>query len=127
MTQEDLEAVLWPANISGPTILNYMLVVRFHMIVCLVTTDMPVDEDWVSATARRVIPLFPSHRVTVRPTEVLSPLASLSGDLGWKLSRVLNLDDERAWDRLPALMHKVVEDSLREFSRVEDGLADELR
>lgn len=121
MTQEDFEAALWPPHLPGPTILNYMLIVGRHTIICLVTTDLPVDHEWASATAVRIRPLFPPYGVVVRPIAALSPLASLSGDLGWKLSRVLKLDDEKAWDRLPASMKNVVEAAFADFSRVGDG------
>ncbi|MBO0867628.1 MAG: phenylacetate--CoA ligase family protein [Micromonosporaceae bacterium] len=116
--QELLEAALWSGAAAGPTVLNYMLVVRDDAVVCLVTTDVPADDGWVRETAARVAPLFPSHRIAVRPVEVLSPLASLSGDLGWKLSRVLDLSQQQAWDRLPAQLRGVVRDTFDEISEV---------
>ncbi|MEV6258547.1 phenylacetate--CoA ligase family protein [Nocardia sp. NPDC051929] len=99
--QEDLEAALWSDMDPGPIVLNYMLLVRGSMITCMVTTDQPPNHTWASETARRISPFFPTHRILVQPVPTLSPLASLSGDLGWKLSRVLDLDDAKAWDRLP--------------------------
>jgi phenylacetate-CoA ligase len=116
--QERLEAALWSSEVPGPTVLNYMLVVREDAVVCLVTTDVPVDEDWERQMAARIGPLFPAHRVAVRPVEVLSPLSSLSGDLGWKLSRVLDLSDKQAWARLPAELRPVVRDTFDEISEV---------
>src|SRR5690606_1734349 len=41
--QEDLEAALWTDGGAGPTVLNYMLVVRGDSIICFVTTDLPAD------------------------------------------------------------------------------------
>lgn len=116
--QEDLEAAIWADGIRGAIVLNYMLVIRGDEIVCLVTTDRPVDAGWAGDTARRIRPVFPGRRLTVRPVDALSPLASLSGDLGWKLSRVLDLGQERAWDRLPAAIAAVVRDGLGEFREV---------
>lgn len=116
--QEFLEAVLWSDHAPGPTVLNYMLVIDGDAIVCLVTTDLPADAGWAGQLAARVAPLFPTYRVAVRPVDVLSPLSSLSGDLGWKLSRVLDLTDERAWDRLPASLRAVVRNTLNEIREV---------
>lgn len=116
--QEFLEAALWSDQAPGPTILNYMLVIRDEAIVCLVTTDVPADNGWAEQVATRVAPLFPTHRVAVRPVDVLSPLSSLSGDLGWKLSRVLDLTDEGAADRLPAALRAVVQDTFNEIREV---------
>src|SRR5690606_22281968 len=116
--QESLEEALWSDQTPGPTVLNYMLVIRDDAIVCLVTTDVPADDGWARQVAGRLAPLFPTHRVAVRPVDVLSPLSSLSGDLGWKLSRVLDLRDERAWDRLAAPLRAVVRDALDEVREV---------
>ncbi|WP_329792518.1 hypothetical protein V1227_11595 [Lentzea sp. DG1S-22] len=110
--QEDLESVLWADGLSDTTILNYMLVIHEDEIVCLVTTDVLPDSGWADRTARRIAHLFPCHHLTVRPVEVLSPLTTLSGDLGWKLSRVLDLGDTGAWSRLPASMSHVVKETL---------------
>lgn len=116
--QEFLETVLWSDQLPGPTVLNYMLVIQSDAIVCLVTTDVPADDGWARRMAQRIAPLFPIHRVAVRPVDVLSPLSSLSGDLGWKLSRVLDLTDERAWDRLPATLRAVVQATFKEIREV---------
>ncbi|MFI2211395.1 phenylacetate--CoA ligase family protein [Streptomyces sp. NPDC020141] len=98
--------------IPGPQILNYMLILRDRAVVCLVTTTGPAGPDWTGATTARLAGLFPGRELTVRPVEKLPPLASLGQYLGWKLSRVLDLDDERNWDRLPAPIRGVVEESL---------------
>ncbi|WP_405660259.1 hypothetical protein OG379_06455 [Streptomyces sp. NBC_01166] len=114
--QNDFEAGLWPEEHTGPTVLNYMLVIRGTAIVCLATTDVPVDEAWSRATAERIGGLFPGYELVLRPVETLPPLASLGQYLGWKLSRVLDLNDARNWDRLPAPIRGVVEASLAGFA-----------
>jgi phenylacetate-CoA ligase len=116
--QNDLEAALWADGVPGPMVLNYMLVIRGEEIVCLVTTNQPADTTWASETAQRLGVLFPTQRLTVRPVDVLSPLSSLSGDLGWKLSRVLDLGDERMWCRLPAPVAAVVRETVDQFREV---------
>jgi hypothetical protein len=63
-------------------------------------------------------PVFPTHRVSVRAVEVLSPLASLTGDLGWKLSHIVDLEDHTMHDRLPAHIASVVDDAFAEFQGV---------
>lgn len=118
--QNDFEAGLWPEEHSGPTVLNYMLVIRGTAIVCLATTDAPVDEAWSRATAERLGGLFPGYDLVLRPVEKLPPLASLGQYLGWKLSRVLDLNDVRNWDRLPDPIRGVVEASLADFASVSE-------
>jgi len=77
---------------------------RQYGIGAPVTTDRSVQARWAREMAGRLGMLFPVQRVTVRPVDVLPPLASLSGDLGWKLSRVLDFEDERMWHRVsPAI------------------------
>jgi phenylacetate-CoA ligase len=114
--QNDFEAGLWPPEHTGPTVLNYMLVIRGRAIVCLATTNVPVDETWTRATAERIGGLFPGYELALQPVERLPPLASLGQYLGWKLSRVLDLNDARNWDRLPDPIRGVVETTLAEFA-----------
>lgn len=113
--QNDVEAALWPEEHTGPTVLNYMLVIRGRAVVCLATTDVPVDDPWTQATADRVAPLFGDYELALRPVEKLPPLASLGQYLGWKLSRVLDLNDARNWDRLPDPIRGVVETTLADI------------
>lgn len=110
--QEDVESALWVDGSPDATVLNYMLVIREDEIVCLVTTDVLPDNGWADRTASRIAHVFPAHHLTVRPVEVLSPLTTLSGDLGWKLSRVLDLGDIGAWSRLPTSLSHVVKETL---------------
>ena len=51
----------------------------------------------------------------MRPVEKLPPLASLGQYLGWKLSRVLDLNDEANWGRLPEPIGGLVAESLRQL------------
>ncbi|MGW3950958.1 phenylacetate--CoA ligase family protein [Streptomyces sp. NPDC004752] len=113
--QNDFEAALWPEEHTGPTVLNYMLVIRGRAVVCLATTDVTVDDLWTRATADRVAPLFGGYELALRPVEKLPPLASLGQYLGWKLSRVLDLNDARNWDRLPDPIRGVVETTLADI------------
>ncbi|UXX96651.1 hypothetical protein N7U49_41775 [Streptomyces sp. AD2-2] len=113
--QNDFEAALWPEEHTGPTVLNYMLVIRGRAVVCLATTDVTVDDAWTRATADRVAPLFGGYELVLRPVEKLPPLASLGQYLGWKLSRVLDLNDARNWDRLPDPIRGVVETTLADI------------
>ncbi|MFH8798762.1 phenylacetate--CoA ligase family protein [Streptomyces sp. NPDC017936] len=113
--QNDFEAALWPEEHTGPTVLNYMLVIRGRAVVCLATTDVTVDDAWTRATADRVAPLFGGYELALRPVEKLPPLASLGQYLGWKLSRVLDLNDARNRDRLPDPIRGVVETTLADI------------
>ncbi|MBW4721479.1 phenylacetate--CoA ligase family protein [Saccharothrix obliqua] len=110
--QNDVEDALWTEELPGGAVFNYMLVVRGKQVVVLVTTDGSGEARWSDALARRIAPLFPGHEVSVRPVDTLPPLAALGQYLGWKLSRVLDLDDERNWDRLPEPIRSVVRRSL---------------
>ncbi|MEV5880320.1 AMP-binding protein [Streptomyces sp. NPDC052101] len=113
--QNDLEAALWSTELPEHTVFNYMLVVRDRGVVLLVTTDGRPQESWTAVVAERLAPLFPGLAVSVRPVETLPPLASLGQYLGWKLSRVLDLNDERNWSRLPEPINTVVAESLRQL------------
>ncbi|CAL2064289.1 MULTISPECIES: phenylacetate--CoA ligase family protein [Streptomyces] len=119
--QNDLEAALWSTELPGHTVFNYMLVVRDRGVVLLVTTDGTPDETWNAVVAERLAPLFPGLAVSVRPVETLPPLASLGQYLGWKLSRVLDLNDERNWARLPEPINAVVAESLRQLGTGSDA------
>ncbi|MFG2605966.1 phenylacetate--CoA ligase family protein [Streptomyces sp. NPDC048514] len=122
--QNDLEAALWSAPLPDHTVFNYMLVVRDRSVVLLVATDGEPDTAWCEGLARRLGPLFTGLTVTVRAVETLPPLASLGQYLGWKLARVLDLNDEANWGRLPEPVDALVAESLR---RVEEGAADARR
>ncbi len=114
--QEDFEAALWSDPLAGgqpgPTVLNYMLVLRGTDVVCLVTTDEVPGLGWPQVTARRLSGLFEGRNLVVRSVESLPPLASLGSYVGWKLSRVLDLGDPRMWERLPAPIDVVVRETL---------------
>ncbi len=112
--QDDLEAALWDEPLPGTTIFNYMLVVRGRGVVCLVTTDRAPEDGWTTHVTDRLRPLFDGYDVAVRPVKKLPPLASLGQYLGWKLSRVLDLNDERNWARLPEPIHSIVKATLAE-------------
>jgi phenylacetate-CoA ligase len=121
--QNDLEAALWAEPLTGGTVFNYMLVVRGTAVVVLVTTDGAGDPPWSAELTDRLRPLFGGYDVRVRPVPTLPPLASLGQYLGWKLSRVLDLGDEKNWDRLPAPILAVVRQTMAE---IDDGLRVEL-
>ncbi|UMP07001.1 phenylacetate--CoA ligase family protein [Amycolatopsis sp. EV170708-02-1] len=113
--QEDVEALLWSENsaeVEHFTVLNYMLVLRGPDVVCLLTTDREPDEPGLDAVRRRLAPLFDGRTLAVRTVPVLPPLAFLGSYLGWKLSRLVNLDDAAMMDRLPPPIAEVVRDSL---------------
>ncbi|GGZ29491.1 hypothetical protein GCM10010387_23580 [Streptomyces inusitatus] len=105
-----------PPVLNAPLVLNYMLVIRDRTILCLVTTTGPADRHWTETTTARLAALFPGRELALRPVEKLPPLASLGQYLGWKLSRVLDLGDERNWDRLPAPIRGVVEETLAAYA-----------
>ncbi|MGW1108981.1 phenylacetate--CoA ligase family protein [Streptomyces sp. NPDC002540] len=111
--QEDFEAALWPGDEAGPTVLDYMLVVRHPDVVCLATVDRTPGEAWSSATARRLGALFTGHRFALRTVDRLPPSAALGAYVGWKLSRVLDLDGAAPiWDQLPPPLAAVITESL---------------
>jgi phenylacetate-CoA ligase len=113
--QNDLEAALWSSELPGHIVFNYMLVLRANGIVLLVTTDGRPDDAWSARLGERLAPLFEGYEITVRPVEKLPPLASLGQYLGWKLSRVLDLNDEANWGRLPEPIGGLVAASLRQL------------
>jgi phenylacetate-CoA ligase len=116
--QEDVESALWSENSPEPgrfTVLNYMLVLRGPDIVCLLTTDREPEEPGLDAVRRRLAALFDGHNLSVRTVPTLPPLASLGSYLGWKLSRLVDLDDPAMTDRLPPPIAEVVRVSLAEI------------
>ncbi|WP_063011767.1 phenylacetate--CoA ligase family protein [Nocardia kruczakiae] len=114
--QNDLEAAVWEQPLPAATVFNYMVVVRGRQVVFLVTYDGDPAGPWTDVLAGRLRALFGREEVTVRPVPVLPPLASLGQYLGWKLSRVLDLDDEKNWDRLPAPIDAVVRQTIAELA-----------
>ncbi|MFE5563903.1 phenylacetate--CoA ligase family protein [Amycolatopsis japonica] len=116
--QEDVEALLWPSDPTGVVVLNYMLVLSGDLAVCLVTTDRRPDPDWHTALERRLATLSPASRLAVRVVEALPPLSNMGSYVGWKLSRVLDLEDSSAWHRLPEPIRAVLEQTLTELDAV---------
>ena len=116
--QEDVESVLWNENSSKAgqfTVLNYMLVLRGPDVVCLLTTDREPEAPDLAAVRRRLAGLFDGHDLSVRTVRTLPPLASLGSYVGWKLSRLVDLDDPAMTDRLPPPIAEVVRVSLAEI------------
>jgi phenylacetate-CoA ligase len=114
--QNDVEASMWAPTAPRPIVLNYMLILRGDDVLCLTTTDEPPAPSWAEEMAARLADLFPGKRLAVRAVEQLPPLASLGQYLGWKLSRVLDLDEERNWGRLPAPIADIVQKTLAELA-----------
>ncbi|UUV31542.1 hypothetical protein NQK81_43540 [Amycolatopsis roodepoortensis] len=114
--QGDLEAALWADEPVGGTVFNYMMVVKNHRVLVLVTTDGDGSDEWSARLAGKLRPLFGSYEVLVRAVPTLPPLASLGQYLGWKLSRVLDLNEERNWDRLPEPILAIVQATLLEVA-----------
>ena len=112
--QEDFEAELWSGAGGGSIVLDYMLVVRGHEVVCLVTTDQPPSGSWVAATTDRLGSSFAGRRFGIGVVDALPPLASMGSYAGWKLSRVLDLDNTRAWSGLPAPIEAVLRQTLQQ-------------
>jgi len=116
--QEDVESALWPENSTEMgyfTVLNYMLVLRGPDVVCLLTTDREPEEPGLDAVRRRLAALFDGHNLSIRTVPALPPLASLGSYLGWKLSRLVDLDDPAMTDLLPPPIAEVVRVSLAEI------------
>ncbi|MFF0063853.1 phenylacetate--CoA ligase family protein [Streptomyces sp. NPDC005279] len=114
--QNDVEAMMWSPDAPKPVVLNYMLILRAGDVVCLTTTDEPPGGGWSEEMAARLAELFPGRRLVARAVEQLPPLASLGQYLGWKLSRVLDLDEERNWDRLPGPIEVIVRQTLDQLA-----------
>jgi phenylacetate-CoA ligase len=112
--QEDFEATLWSCAGAGPAVLNYMLVVRGQDVVCLVTTDQPPSDVWVTATTDRLGASFAGRRFGIGVVDTLPPMATMGSYVGWKLSRVLDLDDARTWSTLPAPIEAVLRETLQQ-------------
>ncbi|MCO6010103.1 hypothetical protein NE236_34565 [Actinoallomurus purpureus] len=112
--QEDFEAALWSDGEPGPYVLNYMLVVRGQDVVCLVTTDRPPNDAWLASMTARLGTPFTGRRFAVRVVDTLPPLATMGSYVGWKLSRVLDLDEVRMWDTLPAPIEAVLFETLNQ-------------
>ncbi len=113
--QDVFEDALWGGEVPSPTVLSYMLVLRGTEVVCLATTDGPPGEGWAEAISARLGPLFTGRNFAVQEVDALPPLASLGSYVGWKLSRVLDLNDPRMWERLPAPIGEVVQRTLAEI------------
>jgi phenylacetate-CoA ligase len=113
--QEDVESVLWAETSPSFTVHDYMLVLRDPDVVCLLTTDREPDPSGLDTIRRRLTTLFDRHNLSVRTVPALPPLASLGSYLGWKLSRLVDLDDAAMTDRLPPPIADVVRVSLAEI------------
>jgi phenylacetate-CoA ligase len=119
--QEDCEAVLWVGRDSRePVVLNYMLVVKGESVVCLVTADRDTTPTWEADLTVRLAPLFSGRHLVVRTVSTLPPLASMGAYVGWKLSRLVDLDDPALRDGLPAPLHEVVQRSLQQIQELTD-------
>ncbi|MFC5186896.1 phenylacetate--CoA ligase family protein [Actinomadura harenae] len=121
--QGDVEALLWPSDVAvgeGPRPLNYMLVLRGRHVVCLITTDRPASTSWCAALQRRLAEMFSARTFALRVVESLPPLATQGAYVGWKLSRVLDLDDTTLWDRLPAPIRGVLQETLQTLDAIPD-------
>lgn len=116
VNQDEVEAALWSPEVRDPDVFNYMLVIRGQDVLCLLTACGDGGEDWCRKIESRLAPLFARHQVRVRQVDVLPPLAGLGSYLGWKLSRVLDLNEEQNWDRLPGPIRAVVQESLARIS-----------
>ncbi|WP_107072754.1 phenylacetate--CoA ligase family protein [Streptomyces vietnamensis] len=117
--QEECEAVLWASQDAGaPVALNYMLVIKGDSVVCLVITDRETTLAWEEDLARRLDPLFAEHHVAVRTVSALPPLASMGAYVGWKLSRLVDLDDPALHGCLPPPLHEAVKESLSQIERL---------
>jgi phenylacetate-CoA ligase len=121
MRQEKFEDLLWSAGGAEQVVLNYMLVLRGPCVVCLVTTDRPVGQSWCSTTTQRLARAFRGKHFALRVVDSLPPLANMGAYVGWKLSRVLDLDDNRTWDRLPAPIHAVLRQTLEQIDSTTSG------
>jgi phenylacetate-CoA ligase len=113
--QEEVESVLWAETSPSFTVLDYMLVLRDPDVVCLLTTDREPDAPGLDMVRRRLATVFDCHNLSVRAVPALPPLASLGSYLGWKLSRLVDLDDAAMTDRLPPPIAEVVRVSLAEI------------
>lgn len=114
--QNELEAAIWEEPLPSAVVFNYMVVLRGKHVVFLVTYDGDEDGPWLRALADRLGALFGDYQLSVRPVRALPPLASLGQYLGWKLSRVLDLNDEDNWARLPSPIDTVVRQTLSEVA-----------
>ncbi|GAA2785262.1 phenylacetate--CoA ligase family protein [Crossiella cryophila] len=116
--QEEVESVLWGENdqdLAGFTVLNYLLALRKSEVVCLVTTDREPTAFGLAAIRRRLATVFHGRRLVLRTVPALPPLASLGSYLGWKLSRLVDLDDQALTDRLPPPIAEIVRGSLADI------------
>ncbi|MFF0434884.1 phenylacetate--CoA ligase family protein [Streptomyces sp. NPDC004327] len=117
--QEECEAVLWaPRDDREPVVLNYMLVIKGDSVVCLVITDRGTTAAWEEDLARRLDPLFTEHHVVARTVPALPPLASMGAYVGWKLSRLVDLDDPALHGCLPPPLQEAVQQSLSQIERL---------
>lgn len=110
--QDDLEHALWHEAFEGAAIFNYLLILHGRQAVVLVTTDYAPDQRWASQVTERLAPLFVDYIVSVKPVDELPPLASLGQFVGWKLSRVLDLNSPENWQRLPEPILGIVKTTL---------------
>jgi phenylacetate-CoA ligase len=121
--QDAVEQALWTHEGTDPDVFNYMLVVRGDEVLCLITAntggESDADRAWHGRLEQRLAPLFSKHTVRIRQVDVLPPLAGLGSYLGWKLARVLDLDDAANWDRLPGPIRDVVHTSLAQISSLD--------
>ncbi|MEU4152952.1 hypothetical protein [Streptomyces sp. NPDC026659] len=117
--QEECEAVVWASqDARAPVVLNYMLVVKGDSVVCLVTADRDTTPAWEAELGERLDPLFAEHHVTVRTVSALPPLASMGAYVGWKLSRLVDLDDPALSGSLPPPLQEAVQQSLSQIARI---------
>lgn len=124
ITQEDIEEVIWSDDIVNPSIFNYMFMIKDNSIIFFFTSESVPTKQWEKNLENKLLSIFKDKKVLVKNVEKLPPLNSISAYVGWKLSRVLDLNEAKNWDRLVEPIGSIVRNSFKQLQDEIGGISD---
>ncbi|WKB35358.1 hypothetical protein QS257_17505 [Terrilactibacillus sp. S3-3] len=110
-----IEEILWADDIINPIIYNYIILLKNDNVIIFITTNSSPSNEWNEKLLNRLKNLIKNENLMIKVVEKLPPLNSLGAYVGWKLSRVLDLDEANNWSRLPDPIRKMVFDSFKQL------------
>ncbi|WP_397539046.1 phenylacetate--CoA ligase family protein [Rummeliibacillus pycnus] len=117
INQEMIEEILWSDDFIDPIIFNYIVLLKDDDIFIFITTSESPSEEWSNRLNNRLKTLMRSENILVKVVGKLPPLNSLGGYIRWKLSRVLDLNEQKNWLKLPEPLKEMVYASFEQLNK----------